>query len=147
MGRRSADEARACARDLAAAERLLKGNDGTSCLPGPKTELDWNGFRGNCALMLGRDDEAVAVLKASIAAAPPDRATLRAVLLNDLGTALAQLGQVDEACAAFTESLELADETGAAVHAQRVAGGARTLERWPRSRSVVELLDRLASLA
>ncbi len=146
-GRRSSAAARACARDLATAERLLTGKGASGCLPGPKTELDWNGFRGNCALMLGRDDEAVQVLRASLAAAPLDRATLRAVLLNDYGAALARLGQVDEACAAFTESLGLADETGAAVHAQRVAGGARHLERWRQAPVVAELLDRLARLA
>ncbi len=38
--------------------------------------------------------------------------------------ALARLDEVDVACAAFMESLDFADETGAAVHAQRVAGAA-----------------------
>ncbi len=90
--------------------------------------------------MLGRDREAVEVLSRAAGDAAPDRATLRAVLLNDLGAALARLAEVEAACAAFMESLDLADETGATVHAQRVAGAARHLER-RRSSPVVAALD------
>ncbi|HZV48627.1 MAG TPA: hypothetical protein VFD49_02525 [Candidatus Dormibacteraeota bacterium] len=130
-----------CKRDLAAAERSLATNHSeTRCLPGPRSALDLAGFRGNCTLMLGRDREAVEVLSRAAGDAAPDRATLRAVLLNDLGAALARLAEVEAACAAFMESLDLADETGATVHAQRVAGAARHLER-RRSSPVVAALD------
>jgi hypothetical protein len=69
------------------------------------------------------------VLARSADDAAPNRATLRAVLLNDVGAAIARLAEVDAGCAAFMKSLDLADETGAAVHVQRVAGAARHLER------------------
>jgi hypothetical protein len=93
--------------------------------------------------MLGRDREAAEVLAQAAEDATPDRATLRAVLLNDLGAALARLAEVDAACAAFMKSLDLADETGAAVHAQRVAGAARHLEKWRDAPSVLTLQERL----
>lgn len=66
---------------------------------------------------------------------------MRAVLLNDLGAALARLAEVDAACAAFMQSLDLADQTGAVVHAQRGAGaaaistGGAVHPRWWRSTS------------
>jgi hypothetical protein len=138
----------ACERDLAAAETRLPENDAeVRCLPGPRTALDLAGFRGNCALLLGRDREAAEVLARAADDATPDRATLRAVLLNDLGAALARLAEVDAACAAFMKSLDLADETGAAVHAQRVAGAARYLDLWRSSPAVGALEERLRQMA
>jgi hypothetical protein len=138
----------ACERDLAAAEESLLVNDAeVRCLPGPRSALDLAGFRGNCALMLGRDREAAEVLARAAEDATPDRATLRAVLLNDLGAALARLAEIDAACAAFMQSLDLADETGAAVHAQRVAGAARHLDPWRNSPMVAALEERLRQMA
>lgn len=78
---------------------------------------------------------------------PPRRTTFRAVLLNDLGAALARLGEVDAACTAFEESVALAAETGAAVHLQRVAGAAHLLRRWSTLASVRRLHERIQQLA
>jgi tetratricopeptide (TPR) repeat protein len=146
----AAGDAEASARDLAEAERELGRVEGRLVLPGPRTAVDLAGFRGNCAALLGSDrraaQEAAEVLKRAVAEAPPERTTFRAVLLNDLGSALAQLGEVEAACAAFEESVELALQTGAAVHVQRVAGASRGLARWRTAASVQRLHARLLHL-
>jgi hypothetical protein len=135
-------------RDITAAERWLRDDEHDGqCLPGPGSELDLSGFKGNCTLLLGRDREAADVLARAANAAAPARTTLRAVLLNDLGAALARLGEVDDACAAFMESLDLVDETGAAVHAQRVAGAAKHLGDRRDVPAVALLDERLRQLA
>jgi hypothetical protein len=87
------------------------------------------------------------VLERAVREAPAERTTFRAVLLNDLGSALAKLGEVEAACAAFEESVELATETGAAVHVQRVAGAAQGLARWRTAAPVQRLHARLLHLA
>jgi hypothetical protein len=64
-----------------------------------------------------------------------------------MGAALARLGEVEAACAAFEESVELAAETGAAVHIQRVAGAAQALGRCRDMAAVQRLHARLLQLA
>jgi len=138
------------ARDLLAAERDLAGvgdQDDDRLLPGPRTPVDLAGYAGNCAVLLGHDRQASDVLQRAAEEAPRSRATFRAVLLNDLGAALARLGELERSCAAFMESLDLAGETGASVHVQRVAGASRSLSRWQSSPQVQELEHRLREIA
>jgi tetratricopeptide (TPR) repeat protein len=134
-------------RDQADAQRnLAVATEAEVILLGPRTEVDLAGYRGNCAVLLGRDDLAAEVLRGAVDAAPRARATLRAVLLNDLGAALARLNELDLACAAFKESLDLAAETGAAVHVQRVAGAVQRFCACQESGTLSELRERLALL-
>lgn len=147
----AAGDRRASAQDLIEAERSLDGLTEVDVLvPGPRNSLDLAGFRGNCALLLGRKRdclEAVDVLREAITRAPADRATLRSVLLSDLGVALAQLGEADLACDAFEQALDLAEETGATVHAQRVTGAVRCLGQTRDCKALRQLNERLRLLA
>jgi hypothetical protein len=143
----AAGEALASERDQEQAERSLRmATDAEVILLGPRTDVDLAGYRGNCAVLLGKDDLVVEILRSAVAAAPQSPATLRAVLLNDLGAALARLNELDLACAAFQESLDLAAETGAAVHVQRVAGAVQRFCACRESGNLSELRERLTQL-
>ncbi|MDQ6949089.1 MAG: hypothetical protein M3256_23225 [Actinomycetota bacterium] len=134
-------------RDQAEAQHCLEvASESDVILLGPRSQLDLAGYRGNCAVLLGRDDVAAELLRRAADQAPKSRATLRAVLLNDLGAALARLNELDLACAAFQESLDLAAETGAVVHVQRVAGAVQRFCACRESGTLSELRERLTQL-
>ncbi|MDQ6949714.1 MAG: hypothetical protein M3256_26585, partial [Actinomycetota bacterium] len=143
----AAGDAFASERDQADAQHSLAvAIEADVILLGPRTDVDLAGYRGNCAVLLGRDDLAAELLRGAVDAAPRTRATLRAVLLNDLGAALARLNELELACVAFRQSLDLAAETGAAVHVQRVAGAVQRFCACQESGTLSELRERLALL-
>ena len=143
----AAGDALASERDQADAERCLAmAVQADIILLGPRTDVDLAGYRGNCAVLLGRDHIAAELLRGAVDLAPRERATLRAVLLNDLGAALARLNELEQACLAFRQSLDLAAETGAAVHVQRVAGAVQRFCACQESGTLSELRERLALL-
>jgi transcriptional regulator with XRE-family HTH domain len=104
------------------------------------------GYRGACAVSLGRPAEATRVLERAVAATAPDVVANRAKFLTNLGAAQVQRQRVEEACASLGGALAIAVKSGLAARIQHIRRVRRTLHRW-RGVSAVKQLDEQLRLA
>jgi transcriptional regulator with XRE-family HTH domain len=109
-------------RDLdSAARELAAGGAGTGFhIAWDQARLD--GYRGGCAVWLGRSRGAIDILERSLWGTPPAFVSQRAAVLADLGAAHACAHEVDAACEWLTESLTLSHRAGLAEKVQRIVG-------------------------
>ncbi len=136
--------ATAALRDLDRAEQALLAAPG----PDPGFFGYWNqdrvaGCRGTCAAMLGRPNEAVALLSRALASTPGELAAERSVLLTDLAAAYAQQAEVDRACEALRQSLAVGS-SGDANRIERIlAVRQSSLHQWRDAPAVMRLDEEL----
>jgi tetratricopeptide (TPR) repeat protein len=107
------------------------------------------GYRGNCAVLLGRPAEAATILEAALAATPDNLIPQRAGVLADLGAAYAhpKLRHLDQSCAFLSQSLHTAHRGAAMERVQRVVGiRERYLQAWRREPAVRRLDEQLAEV-
>jgi transcriptional regulator with XRE-family HTH domain len=105
----------ACQRELAMAERDLQAqsNDPSPAWRGWMSPADLMVDSGQCALDLGRTGEAQSRISEGIALLPRSRDKTRGIFLTYQARSFLQSGNVEEAAAAASESLELATRIGA----------------------------------
>ncbi|GLW73499.1 hypothetical protein Kpho02_57980 [Kitasatospora phosalacinea] len=135
----------ACRHDVAAAELSLSA-------PAPDPAPAWCGWMGpadlavdsgRCLLDLGRPAAARARIAEGLAQLPPARAKTRGLFLAYQARAHLRTGEVEQALAAATESLDLAARIGAPRCAAPARGLAPAFAPHRRLAGVPELLARL----
>lgn len=115
---------------------------------------DWSqarlaGYRGNCAVLLGRPAEAAAILEKALEETAIELVPQRAGMLADLGSTYAQptLLDIDHSCALLSESLRMSNKMGVVERVQRVVGvRERYLEPWRTAQAVKRLDEELAAV-
>jgi hypothetical protein len=117
----SSDE-RAALRLADEADRLTAGAgrmpaDGLCC----RWSMDLHtAYRGNISVLAGHPARGVPLLEAALAAFPKEMIATRPMAMADLGSAYAQLGEIDHACAVLGEALALAVAAGVSDPVTRV---------------------------
>jgi len=101
------------------------------------------GYRGSCAMALGRPREAVAVLETALAATSPALRGQHCAVTTDLAAAYAEQGEVERSCRLLTASLDAAQRSGLEELVLRIVGARRHLGRWQESAHVRQLDERL----
>jgi tetratricopeptide (TPR) repeat protein len=104
------------------------------------------GYRGTCALLLGRAGEAAHNLEEAVSATSPALVADGCVLLIDLAAAYGQSGDIDRACALLTQSLDNALRNGLGSRIHRIRAVRQGLSWAENSAPVRELDDRVRSL-
>jgi transcriptional regulator with XRE-family HTH domain len=132
-------------RDLATAESSLSPS-GDETFFGPRDTAELGAIRGTCEALLGRHREAVATLQQTADRMDSSLVAWRSAVLADQGAALAQLGQIDEACDRLSQALDLARTATASDHLQRITGVRQVhLERYSSDPAVRRLDQQLGS--
>ncbi|HKA08958.1 MAG TPA: helix-turn-helix transcriptional regulator [Candidatus Dormibacteraeota bacterium] len=106
-----------------------------------------SGYRGSCALALGRYEEASKVLESAVVNVAPPTAPQRCAMLTDLAAAYAEQHEVEQACDLLGQSLRMSSENGLAMLIQRISGARRRLTPWQDARAVRRLDEQLMLLA
>ncbi len=106
------------------------------------------GFRGNCAVLLGRPDDAIPVLEAVARDTSPALVAPYTAVLTDLAAAHAQRGDVDRACGILGDVLTTASKAGMPERAGRVRRARDAhLAGWLDARAVRQLDEHLLLFA
>jgi transcriptional regulator with XRE-family HTH domain len=138
-------DADASQRDLAAAESALlsadRPHDGYYAL--------WDagriaGYRGSCALALGRPEEACTVLEGALGQTSEALIGQRCAVMTDLATAYAMQREIEHSAALLVQSADTAERTGLGELLQRVHGARVHLDPWSNAPAVRLLDERLA---
>jgi transcriptional regulator with XRE-family HTH domain len=140
-------DAQAAHRDLEDADHLL----GTATSADYGFFAHWHNspvarlaaFRGNCAQMLGRTEEATATMEDALVALDPSLVSIRSSELVDLAMAYAKEKEVERASGLLAESLNMCSKDGLVVQVQRVIGVRKHLSRWNDAPTVRDLDERL----
>lgn len=103
------------------------------------------GFRGSCAVLLGRSTEAAAILEET-ARAELALDTQRSAVMTDLARAYVQQDEIERACALLGDSLKLAAGAGFHEQVQRVRGVRRQLDSRRDTRPVKALDEQLLQI-
>jgi tetratricopeptide (TPR) repeat protein len=114
--------------------------------PAVGREEAWlDGYRGTCLLLLGRPRDAVAVLQRALASTEPELVADRCVVIADLASGHARLGEVERACELLTDGLAMATSARLAPRVQRILSVRRhDLTAHEDSPAVRQLDERLA---
>lgn len=100
-------------------------------------------WRGQCLVQLGRVREAEDVLRASLTKIDASFVRARSGVLLDLASALAQQGEVEEACRTAKEALLLARDTQSKRYERQVVIFRAQLEPWADLACVIDLDEEL----
>ncbi|MBJ7597065.1 MAG: helix-turn-helix transcriptional regulator [Candidatus Dormibacteraeota bacterium] len=141
---------RACETDLERAARALAEAEG--CVEDGFLR-SWDqaqlaGYRGNCAQLLGRWQEAISILDETLPNIPPTMLNQRAAVLTNLAAAHSQEGQdgVEQACGLLRQALDIAGPARLVAAQQRIAGvRQRRLRPFTRMPAVQQLDEQLRS--
>lgn len=110
------------------------------------TERPTLAFAANVYLLLGEHDDAAMILREVIDRSQPGASSDRIAAMTDLAAAMAQLGELGEACQLLTDAYELASTSGRQDRAVRITGVVEHhLDRWATEPEVQRLHERLAS--
>jgi tetratricopeptide (TPR) repeat protein len=133
-------------RDLEAAELAL-AEQGEGAFFGPRNAVELGAVRGSVELILGRSQDAVATLDATLVGMDPRLVAWRAAVLADQGAALARVGELDAAVDRLERALQLARKASAGDHVNRIHGVRRRDLAGRGSEPVVLRLDELLASA
>jgi hypothetical protein len=114
---------RSCQRYLDVADTTFSLLD--SPPPGMFAHWSWDmhaAFRGNCEQLLGQYRNSAETLTRVLARLHPDASSNRAALQADIAAAVAQHGDLDQACDLLMQSLTLAGRAGLRERVKRIAG-------------------------
>ncbi|MFI0418634.1 hypothetical protein [Spongiactinospora sp. 9N601] len=100
-------------------------------------------LKGRCLVRLGHANAAIEVLNDSLRQLPPTYVRERGGTLIDLANALAQAGEIDEACRIAAQADELSRATSSQRNLRRLRELLVVLVPWNRSACVQELASRL----
>jgi transcriptional regulator with XRE-family HTH domain len=131
--------------DLEAAERAMATADG----PDDGFYALWDlgriaGYRGSCALALGRPEEASTVLESALGQTHDALVGQRCAVMTDLATAYAMQREVEHSAALLMESANVAESAGLNELLHRVMGARQHLDPWHDVPAVAQLDERLA---
>lgn len=133
-------------RDLEAAETALSRAHG----PDDGLYALWDagriaGYRGSCALALGRPEEASTVLETALAQTPESLIGQRCAVVTDLAAAYAMQREVEHSALLLIQSADTAERAGLGELLQRAHGARTHLARWSDTQAVRDLDERLAA--
>jgi len=100
-------------------------------------------YRGNCAQLVGRHAEAIAVIESNLAAIGDRLVPIRASILADLASAYARSAEPEQACYVLKESLSIASTASLVPYVQRVRTVRARLAPWEDTAAVKALDDEL----
>ena len=103
------------------------------------------GYEGACFIRLHQPERALPALKDALISCDPtaSRPRLRAILLTDIGTTYAQLGDVKMASASLLQALDMTTQTKSFELIQRIYKGKSELDPWKNSTEVKNLDERI----
>ena len=144
--RAAVGDADASARDLEAAERAIA----TATGPDQGFYAGWDasriaGYRGSCALALGRPEEASAVLESALEQTDDTLLGQRCAVMTDLATAYAMQREVEQSADLLMDSANVAERAGLSELLHRVTGARQHLDPWSDVPAVALLDERLAA--
>jgi tetratricopeptide (TPR) repeat protein len=102
------------------------------------------GYEGSCFVRLHQPERALPVLQQALTLCEPTSLRRHSILIADIGTVYAQLGDVNSSCKLINKSLEITDQTKSLVVLQRVYKARRALEPWKDSSEVKSLDEHIA---
>jgi transcriptional regulator with XRE-family HTH domain len=142
----SAGDADASQRDLEAAEAALA----SAAVPHEGYYALWDasriaGYRGSCALALGRPEEASTVLESALDKTSEELIGQRCAVMADLATAYAMQREVEHSAALLMQAADTAERAGLGELLQRVHGARIQLDEWSETSAVRLLDERLAA--
>jgi transcriptional regulator with XRE-family HTH domain len=138
-------DALASQRDLEAAESALATangkDDGLYALWDPNRIA---GYRGSCALALGRPEEASTILEGALGQTNETLVGQRCAVMTDLAAAYAMQREVEHSAVLLTGAVDTAEREGLGELVQRALGARKHLAQWGNDPAVRLLDERLA---